>query len=92
MIRSFASRDAERLFRSVPVPRFKNIERAARRKLLLLNAVCSLDELRISPGNHLESLLGRRAGQHSIRINHQWRICFHWRGTDAYDVEIVDYH
>ncbi|WP_090177032.1 MULTISPECIES: type II toxin-antitoxin system RelE/ParE family toxin [unclassified Duganella] len=92
MIRSFASRDTERLFLSVPVPRFRNIERPARRKLLLLHAVHSLNELRILPGNHLESLIGRRAGQHSIRINHQWRICFRWSGIDAYDVEIIDYH
>lgn len=92
MIRSFACKDTERLFASQPVPRFKNIERAARRKLLLLHVARDLNELRILPGNHLESLLGRRVGQWSIRINIQWRICFRWRGMDAYEVEIVDYH
>ncbi|MYM81598.1 excinuclease ABC subunit A [Duganella sp. FT50W] len=81
MIRSFASRDAERLFFSLPVPRFKNIERTARRKLLLLHLATSLDDLRIAPGNHLEVLPGRRVGQHSIRINSQWRICFRWTGA-----------
>jgi len=61
-------------------------------KLLLLNAAASLDFLRVPPANHLEALTGNRKGQHSIRINDQWRICFVWKGGDAHDVEIVDYH
>ena len=66
--------------------------RPARRKLLILNAAGRLEELRSPPGNRLEALKGDRHGQHSIRINDQWRICFVWRDVDAYDVEIVDYH
>jgi proteic killer suppression protein len=66
--------------------------RRALRKLLLLDAADSLDDLRIPPGNRLERLSGRRAGQHSIRINDQWRICFRWSRGDAYEVEITDYH
>lgn len=61
-------------------------------KLMILNNARSLRDLRIPPGNRLEALTGDRAGQHSIRINNQWRICFVWSGEDAYDVEIVDYH
>jgi len=64
----------------------------ARRKLLILNAAEKLTDLRIPPGNRLEKLSGGRRGQHSIRINDRWRICFRWRDGDAYDVEIVDYH
>ena len=91
MIRSFADRDTERLFSDNAVRRFSAIERVARRKLLVLDAVTRLDDLRVPPGNRLEALRGDRAGQHSIRINDQWRICFRWDG-DAHDVEIVDYH
>lgn len=69
-----------------------NIERVARRKLLQLHAVVSLSDLRIPPGNMLESLRGKRKGQYSIRINSQWRICFIWQEDGAYEVEIVDYH
>lgn len=91
MIRSFADRDTERLFGDEDVRRFRAIERAARRKLLLLDAVTRLDDLRSPPGNRLEALKGDRSGQHSIRINDQWRICFRWNdGAEA--VEIVDYH
>ena len=61
-------------------------------KLMILNNAKSLDDLRVPPGNRLEALTGDRVGQHSIRINDQWRICFVWSGEDAYDVEIVDYH
>jgi len=68
------------------------IIRVARRKLLILNAAEKLTDLRIPPGNRLEKLSGGRRGQHSIRINDRWRICFRWRDGDAYDVEIVDYH
>jgi len=74
------------------VLRFQAIERVARRKLLYLHAGRRLEDLRVPPGNHLEALKGDRAGQHSIRINDQWRICFVWRGGEAHDVEIVDYH
>jgi proteic killer suppression protein len=73
------------------VRRFAALERQARRKLLLLDAAASLEDLRIPPGNRLEALAGDRKGQHSIRINDQWRICFRWN-DGAHDVEIVDYH
>jgi toxin HigB-1 len=92
MIRSFLCSDTEKLFRSVSVPRFKNIERVARRKLLQLHAVTELASLRVPPGNQLEALRGDRKGQHSIRINDQWRVCFVWRENAAFEVEIVDYH
>ena len=72
--------------------RFAAIERIIRRKLLLLHAAARLDDLRIPPGNRLEALRGDRAGQHSIRVNDQWRICFIWKDGEAHDVEIVDYH
>ena len=91
MIRSFRDRDTEQVFNDRQVRRWLTIERAARRKLMLLDAAVRLDDLRVPPGNRLETLRGNRAGQHSIRINDQWRICFRWDG-DAYDVEIVDYH
>ncbi len=68
------------------------IERAALRKLVMLDAAETLDDLRVPPGNRLEALRGDRAGQHSIRINQQWRICFHWTDAGPADVEIVDYH
>jgi proteic killer suppression protein len=92
MIRSFACVDTEKLFRSQAVPRFKNIERVARRKLLQLQASTELNSLRIPPGNQLEALKGDRLGQHSLRVNDQWRICFVWHDDGAYRVEIVDYH
>ena len=92
MIRSFASRDTERLFLDEPVRRFGQVERVARRKLLLLDAARSLDDLRSPPGNRLEALKGSRQGQYSIRINDQWRLCFRWQHGDAWDAEIVDYH
>lgn len=92
MIRSFRDAATERLFNDEDVPRFRAIERQARRKLLLLNAAGSLNDLRSPPGNRLEALKGGRKGQHSIRINDQWRICFVWRDGGAEDVEIVDYH
>ena len=71
---------------------FKAIERVALRKLDMIQAAIKVDTLRIPPANHLEQLSGDREGQYSIRINNQWRICFLWEGTDAFDVEIVDYH
>ena len=92
MIRSFKDRDTERLFDRLPSRRWHDIAGAARRKLEMLNAAKVLDELRIPPGNRLQALKGKRRGQHSIRINDQWRICFVWRSGDALDVEIVDYH
>lgn len=92
MIRSFRDAATARLFNDEDAPRFRAIERQARRKLLLLNAARSLDDLRSPPGNRLEALKGDRKGQHSIRINVQWRICFVWRDGGAEDVEIVDYH
>ena len=92
MIHSFSDKDTEALFHSVSVARFKNVERVARRKLLQLHAVSELVTLRIPPGNQLEALKGDRRGQHSIRINAQWRICFVWREEGAHEVEIVDYH
>jgi toxin HigB-1 len=92
MILSFACRDTEMLFDSFAVKRFKNIERVARRKLLMIHAATVLDTLKVPPGNRLESLYGNRRGQHSIRINDQWRVCFRWADDGVYDVEIVDYH
>jgi toxin HigB-1 len=91
MIKSFADRDTERLFRDEKVRRFHAIERQARRKLLQLSAAAELSDLRVPPGNRLEALVGDRKGQHSIRVNDQWRICFLW-DDGAHDVEIVDYH
>lgn len=91
VIRSFADRDTERLFDDEAVRRFGAIERVARRKLQLLNAAARLEDLRVPPGNRLEALKGNRGGQHSIRINDQWRVCFKW-SDGAHDVEIVDYH
>lgn len=92
VIGSFAQKEAELLFHDQPVRRFAAIERVVRRKLLLLHAAARLDDLRVPPGNRLEALKGDRAGQHSIRVNDQWRICFIWKEGEAHDVEIVDYH
>ena len=92
VIRGFADKDTRTLFQDTSVRRFRAIERVARRKLLLLDAAASLADLRVPPGNRLEALRGDRRGQHSIRINDQWRICFRWSESDAWDVEIVDYH
>jgi proteic killer suppression protein len=93
MIRSFADKEAGRIWsgevsRRVPA----DIQAVARRKLRMLNNAASLLDLRIPPANRLEALKGSRKGQHSIRINDQWRICFRWSGNDAHEVEIVDYH
>jgi toxin HigB-1 len=92
MIKSFASRDTEALFNEIPVRRYQSIERQARRKLLYLNSVRTLQDLLQPPGNKLEALKGNRKGQHSIRVNDQWRICFKWRDGNVFDVEIADYH
>jgi proteic killer suppression protein len=93
MIKSFASKETEKLFnrqfsRKLP----QDIQRTARVKLELLEAAESLFDLRIPPSNRLEKLSGNRQEQYSIRINDQWRICFSWQDGNAYDVEIVDYH
>jgi proteic killer suppression protein len=74
------------------VARLRGIARSARRKLLILHRAGSLQDLRVPPGNRLDELKGRRKGQHSVRINDQWRICFSWRDGDAFEVEITDYH
>ncbi len=92
MIRSFADKDTERLARRERVRRFVNFERVALRKLAMVQAAHVLDDLRVPPGNRLEALKGDRAGQHSIRINDQYRICFVWKEDGAHEVEIVDYH
>lgn len=91
MIHSFNCLDTEALFNSQAVARFRNIERVARRKLLQLHAATVLGSLRVPPGNQLEALKGDRKGQHSIRVNDQWRVCFVWREDGAHQVEIVDY-
>ena len=93
MIRSFRDRETERLFRREPVQKLPpDVRRVALRKLVLLDAAESIEDLRVPPGNRLEKLTGDRSGQHSIRINDQWRVCFRWKEGDAEDVEIVDYH
>ena len=93
MIVTFADKDTESLFRRQRPKRLDpRLHRRALNKLLVLNAATELDELKVPPGNQLESLRGDRAGQHSIRINNQWRICFVWTTAGPRDVEIVDYH
>ncbi len=93
MIRSFANRDTERIFHRRRTRRLAvDVQRVARRRLLILDAADRLDDLRVPPGNRLEKLIGNRNGQHSVRINDRWRICFRWHRGDAYDVEIIDYH
>jgi toxin HigB-1 len=92
MIKSFRCRDTESLFNDRPVLRFRAFERVARRKLEMIAAAKRLLELRVPPGNCLEALKGDRQGQHSIRVNDQWRICFRWDEDGVWDVEIVDYH
>ncbi len=92
MIKSFACKDSRKLFSDERVRRFASIERIARRKLTMLNAAHHLEDLLVPPGNRLEALKGDRVGQHSIRINKQWRICFVWQDGAALDVQIIDYH
>jgi proteic killer suppression protein len=92
VIRSFKDNATARLFADEDVSRFRGIERQARRKLLALNAAATLADLRSPPGNRLKELKGERKGQHAIRINDQWRICFVWRNGAPEDVEVVDYH
>jgi len=93
MIKTFADKETEKLFqrnasRLLPA----DIQRKTRLKLEILDAADRLEDLKIPPGNRLEKLSGDREGQHSIRVNRQWRICFRWKNGDCYDVEIVDYH
>lgn len=92
MIKSFCCKESERLFSDRFVGRFRSIERVARRKLTMLHAADRPNDLRVPPGNHLEALKGTCKGQHNIRINDQWRICFAWSDLGVFDVEITDYH
>lgn len=93
MIKGFKCRETERIWRGRRSRRLpQDIQAVALRKLRYVNRANRLDDLRVPPANRLEALKGDRAGQHSIRINQQWRLCFRWEGSDALDVEIVDYH
>ena len=93
MIRSFKDSETESVINRTPVRKFAlGLQRRARRKLIMVDDAENLNDLRVPPGNHLEKLEGDRRGQHCIRINRQWRICFVWQDGDAYEVEIVDYH
>ena len=92
MIKTFKCSDTQALSKGTQVGRFANIAAVARRKLRQLEIAGQLGDLRVPPGNRLEALKGDRAGQHSIRINDQFRLCFRWTDTGAEDVEIVDYH
>jgi proteic killer suppression protein len=93
MIKTFKDAETEKIYqreRSRKLP--SDIQQVALRKLRMINNAINLNDLRVPPANRLEKLSGDRAGQHSIRINDQWRICFEWRGSDALNVEITDYH
>ncbi len=92
VIKTFCGKDTEALFRGERVKQFVNIQTIAMRKLAILNQAVRLDDLRVPPGNRLEALAGDRAGQHSIRVNDQFRVCFRWTTAGPQDVEIVDYH
>ena len=92
MIQSFKGKTAKALWEGKRTKLSTDITWRAVKKLSILHAATSLDSLRIPPSNHLEALSGDRKGQHSIRINNQWRICFRWKDGNAYDVEITDYH
>lgn len=93
MIRSFKCKETEKIFKRNISKKFpQNIQRIALRKLRMLNRSTNLNELKVPPGNRLESLKGDRKNQFSIRINDQWRICFEWKNNDSYNVEITDYH
>jgi len=93
MIKSFRDNETEKIFnRQLSKKLPENIQSIARKKLVILDSASELNDLKIPPGNRLEALRGNRKGQHSIRINDQWRICFIWRDNDAYDPEITDYH
>ncbi len=93
MLRSFADKETERVWLRKRVRKLgQDVQRAAQRKLLILDAAETLDDLRVPPGNRLEKLKGDRRGLYSIRVNQQWRICFKWTSAGPEDVEIVDYH
>lgn len=92
VVRSFRCRETEKVFLREFTRRFQGIARVAKRRLDQLHAATSLADLAAIPGNRLEALAADRAGQHSVRINKQWRICFRWNDGDAFDIEIVDYH
>ena len=93
MIRSFKDKEAEKIFKRQRSRRLPpEIQQVALRKLRMLNRAQTIQDLRVPPANHLERLFRDRAGQYSIRINNQWRICFEWDAGDAFNVEIVDYH
>jgi proteic killer suppression protein len=92
MIQSFRDRDTERIASGFRVARFSSIENVARRKLRQLEIARNINDLRVPPGNQLEALKGNRKGQYSIRINSQYRVCFIWSDSGAYEVEITDYH
>ncbi len=92
MIRSFKCKNTKALAKGNHVKQFTNIAKIARRKLRQLEIAGRLDDLKVPPGNHLEALMDNRSGQHSIRINDQWRVCFRWTDAGPEDVEIVDYH
>jgi proteic killer suppression protein len=93
MIKSFADKGTQRVFQRLASKHLSiELQRSAYRKLTIIDAAEAINDLRITPGNRLEKLKGDREGQHSIRINDQWRICFYWKDSDAYDVEITDYH
>jgi proteic killer suppression protein len=92
VISSFKCKDTERLFAGKGVARWVNIRAVAERKLQMVNRATRLDDLRVAPNNRLEALRRDRKGQHSIRINDQWRVCFRFKAGNAFDVEIVDYH
>jgi proteic killer suppression protein len=92
MIKTFRCKETQALFEGRTPNQFRAIQNTAERKLTLLNNAATIEFLRSPPGNRLEALKGNRAGQYSIRINDQWRICFRWHDGDSFDVEIVDYH
>lgn len=92
MIKSFKCRDTKLLFETGKSRRFSAVISVASRKLDIIDYATKLLDLRVPPGNRLEALSGNRKGQHSIRINKQWRICFVWHNNEAFDVEITDYH
>ena len=93
MIKAFKCKETEKIWNGFYSKKFhRDIQNTARRKLRYLNNISDLQELRIPPSNHLEALSGKRKGQHSIRINDQWRICFVWKNGDVFNVEITEYH
>lgn len=92
MVKTSANKHTEALFNGVRVRRFVDMEGTARRKLEYLDAAGALEDLRVPPGNRLKALKGDRSGQHSVRVNDQFRVCFRWKDGDAYNVAITDYH